>query len=960
MPHLFISYAKIDTYELALKLEDALNTIEGVTAWVDRSLRAGRSWELQIQHEIDRCDTMIVLYSPDINRHKEGKPESYVLTEIAYAKYTVNKLIIPIMAQQTDPPLSLTMEHYIDFTKDNFSFDDLIEALCLELNVVPPQHESITEPAATTAETNPTLNPTEPVKSDAITHDALDRSSALHQEQSPPLRQINPLWRFRGLILGVLFLFVLIPFAIQTISSLIQPDDSSTPTSLPELTPILTITANAPIPTITTNDQWTLVVQEFDGVEMVMVPPGCFMMGSPNGDSHELPINDVCFDNPFWIDRFEVTNAQYGSSGNWSGDNLPRESVTWSEARAYCQSRDARLPTEAEWEYAASGPDNLEYPWGNEFIAENVIYRDGTALESAPVGSRPGGVSWVGAFDLSGNVWEWTNTVYDESRFPYPYTPDDGREDVDSADVVHVLRGGSWGSDQWFIRTFVRVRPDAGEKFFDWGFRCVRDYTIAPAPTPVSTITTNDQWTPVVQEFDGVEMVLVPAGCFMMGSEDGEPNEQPVNDVCFRVPFWIDRYEVTQGDFARLNGKQIRSSNFSGDFYPVENIDWFEARDFCTLRGGRLPTEAEWEYAARGPENLVYPWGNTFEPDNVVYKNNSNNSTASVGSRPFGISWVGAHDLSGNVWEWVNTAYDENRFPYPYQPSDGREGVNSIDTSHVIRGGAWDYTMNEVRAAYRNNIHAEGWSINVGFRCARDYTVAPMPTPIPTVTANNQWTPLVQEFDGAAMVLVPAGCFMMGSEDGDSDERPVNQVCFAEPFWIDRYEVTNEQYGSSGRWDGTARPREGVNWLEALAHCQKRDAHLPTEAQWEYAARGPDNLIFPWGNAYVDANTVSSSTSNNQTADVGSRPGGVSWVGAYDLSGNVFEWVSTRYDQNQFSYPYVRDDGREDLNNTTGMRVIRGGAWNYTAEGVNVTGRGGVTAGSLGNNIGFRCARDYE
>jgi hypothetical protein len=85
MPHIFISYAKKDTRELALALSDALNAVDGVTAWVDRSLRVGRSWELQIQNEIDRCDAMIVLYSPDINRHKQGEEESYVLTEIAYA-----------------------------------------------------------------------------------------------------------------------------------------------------------------------------------------------------------------------------------------------------------------------------------------------------------------------------------------------------------------------------------------------------------------------------------------------------------------------------------------------------------------------------------------------------------------------------------------------------------------------------------------------------------------------------------------------------------------------------------------------------------------------------------------------------------------------------------------------------------------------------------------------------------
>jgi formylglycine-generating enzyme required for sulfatase activity len=135
MPHIFISYSKKDTRKLALSLADALNMLGGVTAWVDRSLRAGKSWELQIQAEIDRCDTMIVLYSPDINRHKHGEPESYVLTEIAYAKYTARKPIIPVMVQATQPPITLTMEHYIDFTLPGLELDDLVDALCAELAI---------------------------------------------------------------------------------------------------------------------------------------------------------------------------------------------------------------------------------------------------------------------------------------------------------------------------------------------------------------------------------------------------------------------------------------------------------------------------------------------------------------------------------------------------------------------------------------------------------------------------------------------------------------------------------------------------------------------------------------------------------------------------------------------------------------------------------------------------------
>ncbi|MEO1165396.1 MAG: SUMF1/EgtB/PvdO family nonheme iron enzyme, partial [Chloroflexota bacterium] len=139
----------------------------------------------------------------------------------------------------------------------------------------------------------------------------------------------------------------------------------------------------------------------------------------------------------------------------------------------------------------------------------------------------------------------------------------------------------------------------------------------------------NADWTSIVgdtgymREFDGMMMVLVPTGCFSMGNDpdayhwDGMRYSQGVPDggeQCIDAPFWIDETEVTQADFARLGGQQATSSHFEGDSRPVNRIIWQEAHDFCIARGGRLPTEAEWEYVARGPDNLFFPWGNEWIP----------------------------------------------------------------------------------------------------------------------------------------------------------------------------------------------------------------------------------------------------------------------------------------------------------------------------------------------------------
>lgn len=252
--------------------------------------------------------------------------------------------------------------------------------------------------------------------------------------------------------------------------------------------------------------------------------------------------------------------------------------------------------------------------------------------------------------------------------------------------------------------------------------------TLIPSPepaTPVPTVTSNDDWTPIVQEFNGVEMVLVPRGCFMMGSEDGDSDEEPVHEVCFEELFWIDRYEVSNGQFEQFGGVAGRSSTWTDDNLPREDITWFEARDFCELRDARLPTEAEWEYAARGVDGLVYPWGNTYY-DTLVNDSSENGedtygNTAPVTAFANSVSWVGAHQMSGNVLEWVNTIYDSTEFPYPYVTDDGREDINRTDVQRVLRGGSWYYQDRFILTAYRYLNTPDNAFNTVGLRCARNF-----------------------------------------------------------------------------------------------------------------------------------------------------------------------------------------------------------------------------------------------
>jgi len=221
-----------------------------------------------------------------------------------------------------------------------------------------------------------------------------------------------------------------------------------------------------------------------DTAEMVYIPAGSFTMGDTHGDGNrdETPVHQV-FVNAFWLDRTEVTNAQFARfvqagatvQGDWrpafeSGkDQHPAFNVTWNDAVAYCRWADKRLPTEAEWEYAARGTDGRRYPWGAYWDAAKV--NGGyPARASTPVGSYSGGASPFGVQDLAGNVWEWTSTLYKS----YPYSATDGREDA-TASGPRVFRGGSWENDAFYLRSASRLRVDPADRFNYLGFRCAQE-----------------------------------------------------------------------------------------------------------------------------------------------------------------------------------------------------------------------------------------------------------------------------------------------------------------------------------------------------------------------------------------------------------------------------------------------------------------------------------------------------
>ncbi|HMQ51758.1 MAG TPA: SUMF1/EgtB/PvdO family nonheme iron enzyme [Anaerolineae bacterium] len=236
---------------------------------------------------------------------------------------------------------------------------------------------------------------------------------------------------------------------------------------------------------------------------------------------------------------------------------------------------------------------------------------------------------------------------------------------------------------------------------------------------------------------DGKVMVWVAAGDFLMGSLasdlEADEDEKPQHTV-YLADYWIDQTEVTNAEYQRCVERGGCTRNravkglFTGLTAPVVGVRWEQAAAYCAWAGGRLPTEAEWEKAARGIDGRRFPWGNEFDGSRLNYcdanciadwrdfqGDDGFRYTAPVGSYPAGASPYGALDMSGNVWEWTATWYDAQSYATAtyHNPTGPEHGVQ-----RVIRGGSWLYRGQSLRAARRHKDVPTSHYDNIGFRCA--------------------------------------------------------------------------------------------------------------------------------------------------------------------------------------------------------------------------------------------------
>lgn len=216
-------------------------------------------------------------------------------------------------------------------------------------------------------------------------------------------------------------------------------------------------------------------------------------------------------------------------------------------------------------------------------------------------------------------------------------------------------------------------------------------------------------------------MIYIPAGWFWMGCSQNEKqcskNEKPYHQV-YLDAYYIDKNDVTVDEYTRCvntGGCTAAACTGDGGDYPRNCVDWNQANVYCQWAGKQLPTEAQWEKAARGTDGRIYPWGNEWDASKACY---NQGSTCPVGSYPQGASPYGVMDMAGNVWDWCSDWYGANYYansPYmnPQGPDSGQYRVG--------RGGSWDGDYPSLlRSSVRDFDSPPAGDVNLGFRCVRD------------------------------------------------------------------------------------------------------------------------------------------------------------------------------------------------------------------------------------------------
>lgn len=463
----FISYSRVHS-EFVVRLARDLKAA-GYDVWLDQlDIPKGARWDDAIEAAVERSATFMIVLSP------ESIESQNVKDELSYA-IDAGKHILPVVIRPCKIPLRLRRFQYVDFTDKPYK-ESLADIKRLLSNTQRRVQAAAEEPAYEAGEPSPLV--TGPL----LSRDLIPPVEPFSQDETGT-------WGRHQVLIAQVSTAVLV-LAIVGGAIVFSRNRNQVPAPTPSAA-IDTQTQPPPTTTFTsTTIPVPLEVPDEYGVTMRLVGAGDFLMGSETGVGDEQQVQ-IHYLDTFYMDKYEVTNAQYRAcvqrgaclppnevdSATRDGyynkpefNSYPMVHVDWNMARSYCEWRGARLPTEAEWEKAARGPDANLYPWGEDLSCDRANY-SGCQEDTARVADFQNAVSPYGVYNMAGNVSEWVSSLYLE----YPYNLFDGREDLE-APGERVIRGGSWlgaeGEDE--LRSSRRQHADPSTAREDLGFRCVR------------------------------------------------------------------------------------------------------------------------------------------------------------------------------------------------------------------------------------------------------------------------------------------------------------------------------------------------------------------------------------------------------------------------------------------------------------------------------------------------------
>jgi formylglycine-generating enzyme required for sulfatase activity len=437
----FVSYAREDA-DFALRLAADLKA-NGANVWLDKlDIRPGRQWDSEVEKALTACSELLVILSPTAVESRN------VMDEVAFA-LEESKTVIPVMYRECRVPFRLRRLQYIDFKADyQLALKVLLHAL---------------------AEGELSASASVPVSEQGLERESAGSTGKATSVESTPAPaaggEFSSAVSFRlsrgTVALGAAGLVCAAGLAWYVLS---RPSQSA-----PSVPPAA---RSQPVLATQTYSAGETKVNPKDNLRYVWIPPGQFMMGCSPGDlecdGDEKPAHEVNISHGFWMGQTEVTERAYQSvSGRpnpsyFNGDDLPVERVTWEDAQSYCEAVGMRLPTEAEWEYAARA-GNTAARYGN--LADIAWYKANSSGKTHPVAHKSPN-AW-GLYDMLGNVWEWCSDWYD--RYPTgqqqdPTGPKSGTQKV--------VRGGAWSSSPRYVRVSTRDRVEPSIRNIDVGFRC--------------------------------------------------------------------------------------------------------------------------------------------------------------------------------------------------------------------------------------------------------------------------------------------------------------------------------------------------------------------------------------------------------------------------------------------------------------------------------------------------------